>query len=138
MVQIAHACIKGLEEGSNIRGRVNLRQLSRGVLVTAEVTGLPPSGMFALHIHSGKRCSAPGKHFDLAGEPHPCHSGDLPPLFSDRWGWAWLQVRTDRFTLGEVVGRTVIIHARRDDFTTQPSGDPGEMIACGEITVCRG
>jgi Cu/Zn superoxide dismutase len=27
----------------------------------------------------------------------------------------------------------VVVHAQRDDFTTQPSGDPGILIACGEI-----
>lgn len=138
MVQMAHAYVKGLKDESKIRGRVTLRQLNRGILVTVEMTGLPPSGIFALHIHGGKSCGIPGGHFDMAGEQHPHHSGDLPPLFSDRWGRAWLQVRTDRFNLEEVVGRTVIIHARRDDFTTQPSGDPGEMIACGEITAHRG
>ena len=33
----------------------------------------------------------------------------------------------------DVIGKTVIIHALSDDFKTQPSGDAGEMIACGEI-----
>ncbi|MBS7210849.1 MAG: superoxide dismutase family protein, partial [Lachnospiraceae bacterium] len=31
------------------------------------------------------------------------------------------------------IGRTVIIHDMADDFKTQPSGDAGKKIACGEI-----
>jgi Cu-Zn family superoxide dismutase len=42
-------------------------------------------------------------------------------------------VLTDRFTLDEVIGRTVVIHALRDDFTTDPAGNSGEKIACGTI-----
>ena len=40
---------------------------------------------------------------------------------------------TDRFTLKEIIGRTVVIHSMPDDFTSQPSGNSGEKIACGVI-----
>ena len=40
---------------------------------------------------------------------------------------------TDRFTVGEIIGKTVVIHMMPDDFRTQPSGDSGEKIACGVI-----
>lgn len=40
---------------------------------------------------------------------------------------------TDRFTVNEVIGKTVIIHLHPDDFATQPSGNSGEKIACGVI-----
>ena len=40
-----------------------------------------------------------------------------------------------RFYPEDVVGRTVIIHEKADDFRSQPSGDAGEMIACGEIAA---
>ena len=33
----------------------------------------------------------------------------------------------------DIIGKTVVIHEKRDDFKTQPSGDAGAMIACGEI-----
>ncbi|MFW5629422.1 MAG: superoxide dismutase family protein [Acetivibrio ethanolgignens] len=31
------------------------------------------------------------------------------------------------------MGKTVILHDMPDDFRTQPSGNSGEKIACGEI-----
>ena len=37
------------------------------------------------------------------------------------------------FKVNEIVGRTVVIHNKRDDFITQPAGDSGIKIACGEI-----
>lgn len=58
--------------------------------------------------------------------------GDLPPLLSTH-GAACSAVYTGRFYPDDVVGRTVVIHMNPDDFKTQPSGDSGEMIACGEI-----
>ena len=42
---------------------------------------------------------------------------------------------TNRFYPEDVIGRTVIIHEKADDFHSQPSGDAGEMIACGEIVA---
>ena len=42
-------------------------------------------------------------------------------------------VVTDRFTISDIIGRTVVIHKSPDDFTTQPSGNAGAKIACGEI-----
>ena len=40
---------------------------------------------------------------------------------------------TDRFSINDVIGKTVIIHAKPDDFTTQPSGNSDGKIACGVI-----
>ncbi len=48
-----------------------------------------------------------------------------------------MTVYTGRFFPEDVIGRTVIIHEKADDFHTQPSGDAGEMIACGEIKTCE-
>lgn len=40
---------------------------------------------------------------------------------------------TDRFPQPELLEKTVMIHRSPDDFTTQPSGNSGEKIACGVI-----
>lgn len=142
----AAAHIAGSGEYPDIFGRLELYPAGHGTLVAAELWGLPretgPCGgrIFAFHIHSGGECAGNGEdpfadalgHFDPAGCPHPRHAGDMPPLFGSR-GHAFLAFLTDRFTVGEVVGRTVIVHAMPDDFTTQPSGAAGKKIACGVI-----
>ncbi len=51
-------------------------------------------------------------------------------------GYAFSAFLTDCFSLSEVMGKTVIIHGNPDDFTTQPSGNSGEKLACGVIMDC--
>ena len=46
---------------------------------------------------------------------------------------AFQMIYTDRFTPADVIGRTAIIHLNADDYHTQPSGNAGAMIGCGEI-----
>lgn len=144
----AYADVKGSQKYNTITGRVYFRQTNMGVLVTAEIYGLPEQenscngndGVFAFHIHEGESCSgnesdpfADAKtHYNPKNCPHPYHSGDLPPLFSNG-GYAYMQVLTNRFRVAEITGRVVIIHSGTDDFTTQPSGNSGEKIACGKI-----
>ena len=140
---VAH--IRGSQDFPDLHGTVQFRQTPRGVLVTAEIVnlpteGFPKNGIFGFHIHEGHACSGPennpfadaGGHYNPTGAPHPFHAGDLPPLFGNN-GYAWMEVLTDRFALGEVIGRTVIIHRQPDDFTSQPAGNAGMRIGCGII-----
>jgi Cu-Zn family superoxide dismutase len=133
----------GTAEGSRITGTVAFYPFRDGVLVMADIHGLPrtrgdcPDGFFALHIHQGGSCEGEGfpltgSHYDPKNCPHPGHAGDLPPLLSNS-GHAFMAVYTNRFTVPEITGRTVIIHSMPDDFTTQPAGAAGEKIACGVI-----
>lgn len=140
------ADISGGENYPGIRGRVIFRQQKNGVLVTADIYGLPTgetgcdSGVFGFHIHEGEDCGSNGQepfsntkgHYNPGDCPHPYHAGDLPPLFEND-GYAYMSVLTNRFTATEIIGRTVVIHLQPDDFHTQPSGNSGEKIACGVI-----
>ena len=97
-----------------------------------------PAGGGVRHIHEGGACTGDGfadtgGHYNPAGADHPCHAGDLPPLFATGGGRAELRVLTDRFSVREIIGRTVVIHSGPDDFTTQPAGNAGSKIACGVI-----
>ena len=135
----AIAQILGSRDYPKIRGTVRFYQRSDGVLVEAEVTGLPrtETGFFAFHIHEGASCIGDGfpnsgGHFNPGKAQHPNHAGDLPPLLGD-YGKACMKVLTGRFRVEEILGRTVILHADPDDFHTQPSGNAGMKIACGVI-----
>lgn len=44
-----------------------------------------------------------------------------------------MSVFINKFTVKDIIGKVVIIHEMPDDFTTQPSGNSGTKIACGEI-----
>ena len=134
----ALASIRG-ESGSCIRGSVTFYLCGKGVLVDADLFGLPETewGFFGFHIHQGMSCTGPGfagtgTHLNSDNDSHPHHAGDLPPLLSCH-GRVKQSVLTDRFCLEEVLGKTVVIHRWPDDFCTQPSGNAGEKIACGVI-----
>ncbi len=146
----AVALVKGSGRYPEIDGIVEFYQTPLGVVVSAEVTGLPKyvgyyeSPIFAMHIHGGGLCteddadpfSGAGTHYNPTGAPHPYHAGDLPPLFGAD-GVAFSVNLTNRFAVDEIVGKTVVIHDSPDDFTTQPAGNSGSKIACGVITRVR-
>lgn len=140
----ASACVKGGTEFPMISGNVSFFQTAIGVLVSAQITGLPSAEstcknqFFAFHIHSGEICNPDDAfaetqaHYNPDHCDHPNHAGDLLPLLGNH-GYAFEVFLTDNFSVDEIVGRTVIIHRNPDDFTTQPSGNAGTKIACGEI-----
>lgn len=144
----ASANVHGSSAYSALSGCVHFYQMDHGVLVAAQVTGLPdaasgsPHRIFAFHIHSGSQCSgtdadpfsAVSGHYNPEGVSHPNHAGDLPPLFGNH-GYAFQVFFTDRFSVREIIHKTVIIHSGPDDFTSQPAGNAGEKIACGEINL---
>ena len=73
-----------------------------------------------------------GMHYNPTNCPHPFHIGDLPPLLENN-GYAYMSVLINKFKIKDILGKTIIIHDKPDDFTTQPSGNPGTKIACGVI-----
>lgn len=137
----AFACIDGGDETPDLSGVVKFYQSRYGVLVSAEVYGLPrKDGFFGFHIHEGESCGGEAfaetkNHYNPEARPHPDHAGDLPPLLS-AGGRASMTVLTGRFRIPEILGRTVVIHGGSDDFHTQPGGDAGTKIACGVIKSC--
>lgn len=139
----AAAVIKGNSEAPCLSGNVRFYRECGHIRVEADLSGLPQnnSGFFALHIHEGGSCAGDtfpqtGGHYNPKDMPHPCHAGDLPPLLSCH-GYAHLSVRTDRFTIEDILGKTVVIHSDPDDFRSQPAGNAGSKIACGVICGCR-
>ena len=142
----AMAKIKGSLIYPEIVGEAWFYQTPYGVLVMADVEGLPKqvdecrNPIFAFHIHKGRSCTGnyedlfadAGMHYNPKNCPHPYHAGDLPPLFGAN-GNAFMAVLSNRFDVEEVIGRTIIIHSQVDDFTTQPSGNAGIKMACGVI-----
>lgn len=137
----AEAKLSGGIAAPLLKGTVRFYQKPGGVLVVAEVSGLPrKDGFYGFHIHEGS-CTGIDfgdtlGHYDPAGQSHPLHAGDLPPLLGCN-GRAYMAVLTDRFSLQEVQNRTVVIHGEADDFRSQPAGNAGMKIACGVIMPYR-
>jgi len=130
-------------------GKVSFTPLDNGVRVSGEVRGLPPGTEHGFHIHEKGDCgdngNASGGHFNPLGGTHGkfaapgSHAGELPSLVADASGTARFSVDVHAISLtdgaaGNVIGRAVVVHRDRDDFTTQPAGNSGPRIACGVIT----
>ena len=144
----AVADIRGSAEYPGIRGRVLFYPTVQGIVVVTRVWGLPAVAgkcgrpVYACHIHSGGDCSGnkddpfanAGTHFNPDGCEHPYHAGDMPPLFANG-GFAFSAFLTNRFSISDILGKTVIVHSAKDDFTTQPAGNSGRKIACGSIVA---
>ncbi len=138
--------LRGSSFYPSLFGTVRFYEHPYGTFVFAEVEGLPnpedgcSSPIFGFHIHEGSSCTGNLQdsfanvrmHYNPRNCLHPYHAGDLPPLLGAN-GYAFGACLTNRFTVHEIIGRTVILHASPDDFSTQPSGNAGMKIACGEI-----
>ncbi len=143
----AMAWIQGNDTHRGLNGLVRFYPTPyEGILIDAQIFGLPDansdnaSQFYGMHIHEFGNCDIPfdktGNHYNPTNMPHPDHAGDLPPLLSNH-GYAWQAFYDKRFAMEDIIGKSVVIHGMRDDFTSQPSGGSGEKIGCGVIKVVR-
>ena len=130
-------------------GDVTLEQTPHGVLVTADLSGLP-AGVHAMHIHEVGKCEAPfksaGGHFNPGGHEHGMknvkgmHAGDLPNIEIPKEGALKVEALVQDVTLSDGPttvfdkdGSSIVIHAGVDDYQSNPAGNAGDRIACGVI-----
>jgi Cu-Zn family superoxide dismutase len=134
-------------QGSTAAGTVWFTQQGLRVAVRVQVSGLAPNQEHGFHVHEKGDCSSPdgmstGGHFNPGGQPHgpqgaAHHGGDMPSLKADAAGNAQASFQIEGVSVGTgidgLLGRGVIVHAKPDDYTTQPTGNSGARIACGVI-----
>jgi superoxide dismutase, Cu-Zn family len=131
-------------------GSVTLTQTPHGVLLSLTVKGVP-AGEHAFHIHEVGKCEAPftsaGGHFNPDRKKHGLmaadgsHAGDMPNLFVSASGDFKVEVFNAAVTLEkgkpnslfDADGSAVVIHANKDDYKTDPTGDAGGRIVCGVV-----
>ena len=136
--------------GSETAGTVWFTQDGAKVNVRVQVSGLAPGQEHGFHVHEKGDCSSPeamsaGGHFNPGGQPHgpqeaAHHGGDMPSLKADAAGNAQGTFQLDNLTIGggapnDIVGKGVIVHAKPDDYKTQPTGNSGARLACGVIAA---
>jgi len=134
---------------SKVTGTITFKEVEGGVEVTANVEGLK-AGDHGWHVHETGDCSAPdassaGGHFNPGGHKHGGpeaemrHEGDFGNLTAGKDGKATQTFTMKGISLGDgntsIAGKGFIVHAKKDDLKTDPSGNSGDRIACGVITV---
>ncbi|HNP66652.1 MAG TPA: superoxide dismutase family protein [Aequorivita sp.] len=138
------------KSGSTAKGEAYFTESNGMVTLEAKFSGLKP-GTHAIHIHEKADCSAEdatssGGHWNPThaqhgkwGDAEGYHKGDIGNFEVGDDGIGRISMQTDEWCIGcgdenkDILGKAVIVHEGKDDFTTQPTGDAGGRISCGGI-----
>jgi Cu-Zn family superoxide dismutase len=132
-------------------GTATITPARKGVTVKLNVKGLP-AGEHALHFHEAAKCEGPsfksaGGHFNPESKKHGLqnpegpHAGDMLNFTVKANGTSTASVKNENVTLDASGassllanrGTALVIHAKPDDYKTDPTGNAGDRIACGVI-----
>lgn len=129
-------------------GEVTVTAVPTGILLTADLTAVPP-GDHGFHIHAVGKCEPPdfksaGDHLNPEDDEHGLmnekgpHAGDMPNIHVPESGGLKIEVLNQMVDLDDDVldddGSAIVIHADPDDYTSDPTGHAGDRIACGVIS----
>lgn len=133
------------------RGRVDIFRDSDGLRLELVARGFP-AGTYGMHVHAVGQCDSPkyttaGPHWNPTSAQHGrdnplgAHHGDMPNLViePDTIGRATLHIVGSRLSgdggLLDADGAAFVIHAKADDYKTDPSGNSGDRLVCGVISA---
>lgn len=129
-------------------GEATLTESETGVLINAQVRGLPANQWLAFHIHEKGTCDpkdefkSAGGHYNPTDAAHGYgadkgpHAGDLPNQYVGADGTLRAEVFNHLVTLdgkNPITGKALMIHGGKDDYKSQPTGDAGNRLACAVI-----
>lgn len=130
-------------------GSLTLTDAAGGIAVSGTLRGLAP-GDHGIHVHMTGMCDGPafttaGGHWNpttkMHGSQNPQgpHFGDMMNITVGADSSATVQLTTSGGTLKaadmlmDADGAAVVVHAKADDYKTDPSGNSGDRIACGVV-----
>lgn len=125
-------------------GEVILKETKNGTDLSLRLENLSP-GEHAIHFHEFAKCDGPdfgsaGGHFAHSHKNHGKveggpHEGDLPNFKVGADGKAKSELHSTTATMKSLrqPGASIVVHAKPDDYKTQPSGNSGDRVACGII-----
>ncbi|MDW0110072.1 superoxide dismutase family protein [Sporosarcina aquimarina] len=132
-------------------GEAHLTENDGVLTISLKAEGLEP-GTHGIHLHEKGVCTPPdfksaGGHFNPTDKEHGFdnpkgyHLGDLPNLEVGKNGKVAVQLSMHNVVLQpgkpnsllDEDGSALVIHAGPDDYKTDPAGNSGDRIACGEI-----
>ena len=133
-------------------GTVSVSEDAAGLTLNLNATGMP-AGVHGIHLHEKGLCDGP--RFDSAGahwnpgqkkhgrdNPAGAHAGDLANINVNADGSARVNIpiagvmmASGATMLADADGTALVIHAKADDYKTDPSGDSGDRIACAVVAA---
>ena len=136
-------------------GQVEMSEDANGVTLKVTAAGLP-AGTHGVHLHEKGMCEGPkfesaGAHWNPAGKQHGrdnpmgAHLGDLANMeaadgaeASSTYLVAGVTMGGTQNALADADGTSLVVHAKADDYKTDPSGNSGDRIACAVIAPPMG
>ena len=148
--------IKGSVEFVEINSKQNLdKELSSGIStkIIINLEGLPKNSTHGIHIHEAgdlsDQCISACAHFNPYNKQHggidskERHVGDLGNITTDKYGKVNYEIIDKqiklRGTKANIIGRSIVIHADKDDCglggfpDSLTTGHSGKRIACAVI-----
>jgi Cu-Zn family superoxide dismutase len=138
-------------DGRNV-GSVSMREENGAAILTIGAQGMP-QGEYGMHVHAVGRCEGPkfgsaGAHWNPdekkhgKNNPQGPHVGDLDNLSIGQAGsggatitLAGVALNSGLAPVMDADGATLMIHAKPDDYRTDPSGNSGDRIACAVLSA---
>jgi Cu-Zn family superoxide dismutase len=144
---VAATEVQLIDSAGNAVGVVGVSEDANGVVLRLSASGLPP-GTHGVHLHEAGRCDTPdfksaGAHWNPTNRKHGrdnpegSHLGDLAniQIAADGGGSSDFSIGATRSALADADGTSLVIHAKADDYKTDPSGNSGDRIACAVISA---
>jgi Cu-Zn family superoxide dismutase len=137
--------------GSGLTGKATFTETGGAVRLVLTVEKAAP-GSHAVHLHQNGDCSKPdatsaGPHWNPTKNPHgkrgegQHHAGDMPNMEVGQDGKGRLEVTVNEWKIGgsdttaNIINKAIIVHAKADDYKSQPAGNAGDRIGCGVVTM---
>ena len=133
-------------------GSVMVSEDPGGLVMNVSAIAMP-AGVHGIHLHETGLCEGPkfasaGAHWNPGAKQHgrdnPAgpHVGDLANLTVAADGTAkssipvaGVKTASGAMMLADADGTALVIHAKADDYKTDPSGDSGDRIACAVLAA---
>jgi Cu-Zn family superoxide dismutase len=132
-----------------IQGTVVFTQKEEHVSIRIDIKGLKKNAKHGFHIHETgdlrEGCKSCCAHYNPDNTTHAGleggHAGDLGNIKTDEAGVCDMTIRTNKFIVDDILGRSVIIHDDEDDLglgvfeDSKTTGHSGARIACSVIGI---
>ena len=138
-------------KNKNLTGIVIFTQKDDFVQIRIDIKGLDKNHLHGFHIHETgdlrEGCASCCSHYNPTNNQHGdlyCgHAGDLGNIKTDKNGNCNISLKTNKFIVDEILGRSIIIHEDEDDLglgefeDSKTTGHSGKRIACSVIGISK-
>ena len=134
-----------------IQGIVIFKQKEDYVRIIIDIKGLNKNHKHGFHIHESgdlrEGCKSCCAHYNPSNTEHSGldggHAGDLGNIKTDDEGNCSISIKTNKFIVDDILGRSIIIHEDEDDLglgnesDSKTTGHSGARIACSVIGISK-